>query len=290
MRGIGVSCWCWWVGLTLFLGGCGDGTAESPRSLTVFCGSASKPAMEKIAVSFQEETGIAAELIFGGSGTLLAQLELTGKGEIYLPGSPDYIIKGEKKGLLVSKSDRIVAYLVPAIITPADNPAKIESLEDLARPGVRVGIGNPETVCLGLYAVELLERSGLLEAVFANVVTFGSSCSKTANLASMGQVDGILGWRVFHDWNPSRMKCVPIAPERIPRVSYIPIAIPTCTKDVELSRRFIEFVLSEKGLDAYRMFDHLTDREEALELAPGATIGGEYQLPANYLELVEGMR
>jgi len=290
VRGIGVALWSSCVGLALVLVGCGADRVDAGESLTVFCGSASKPAMEEIAAAFEEETGIAAELIFGGSGTLLAQLELTGKGEIYLPGSPDYIIKGEKRGLLVPKSDRIVAYLVPAMITPAENPAGIESLEDLARPGVRVGIGNPETVCLGLYAVELLATNELLEPVFANVVTFGSSCSKTANLASMGQVDAILGWRVFHHWNPSRMKYVPIAPDRIPRVSYIPISIPACTKDVELSRRFIDFVLSEEGLQHYRKYGYLTDREEALKLAPGATIGGEYELPAGYRELVEGSR
>ena len=274
----------------LLLSACGIESGENPSSLTVFCGSASKPAMEEIAAAFREETGITAQLIFGGSGTLLSQLELTGKGEIYLPGSPDYIIKGEKKGLLVAGSDRIVAYLVPAIITPAGNPAGIASLEDLTQPGVRVGIGNPETVCLGLYAVELLERSELLPGVFANVVTFGASCSKTANLASMGQVDAILGWRVFHHWNPSRMEYVPIAPERIPRISYIPISIPTCTKDIELSRRFIEFVLSEKGLQVYRELGYLTERQKALEPAPQAKIGGEYELPTNYLELVEGLR
>ena len=78
-------------------------------------------------------------------------LELTEQGEVYLPGSPDYIIIAKRRKLLVEGSERIVAYLVPAVITPAGNPAGIRSLEDLAGPGTRVGLGNPETVCLGLY-------------------------------------------------------------------------------------------------------------------------------------------
>jgi molybdate transport system substrate-binding protein len=232
--------------------GCGQGAEDTSASLTVFCGSASKPAMQEIAARFEHETGIEVNMVFGGSGTLLSQIELSKQGEIYLPGSPDYIIIGNRKKLLVEGSQRIVAYLVPAIITPAGNPANVHSLQDLARPGVRVGIGNPQTVCLGLYSVELLEANGLLGNVMKNVVTFGASCSKTANLAAMSQLDAILGWKVFHSWNPDRMTYVPIAPQKIPRISYIPIAVPVHTRDLQLSKSFIHFVLSPSGMSVYR--------------------------------------
>jgi molybdate transport system substrate-binding protein len=245
--------------------------------------------MEEIAGRFERETGIQVNTIFGGSGTLLSQIELSQQGEIYLPGSPDYILIANRKGLLVEGSDRIVAYLVPAIITPADNPAGIHALSDLARPGSRVGLGNPETVCLGLYAVELLEANGLLEGVMKNVVTFGGSCSKTANLAAMSKLDAVLGWRVFHFWNPDRMTYVPIDPEKIPRISYIPISIPIHTRDLELSQSFIDFVLSSAGRSVYEDLGYLTDLEKAKMLAPGASVGGEYALPKEYFELLGGL-
>jgi molybdate transport system substrate-binding protein len=267
--------------------GCGDSGETTPTSLTLFCGSASKPAMEKITARFEEKTGVEVNTIFGGSGTLLSQIELSQQGEIYLPGSPDYIIIANRKKLLVEGSERIVAYLVPAVITPAANPAGVRSLEDLGRPGARVGLGNPETVCLGLYAVELLETNGLLEAVMKNVVTFGGSCSRTANLAAMGKLDAILGWRVFHYWNPDRMAYLPIAPEKIPRISYVPISIPIHTRNLELSRSFVEFVLSPEGLSVYQDLGYITDLEAARELAPNASVGGEYTLPEEYFALLE---
>jgi molybdate transport system substrate-binding protein len=266
------------------LAGCHCGSAPSPASLTIFCGSASKPAMTELAQAFELETGIDTELIFGGSGNLLSQMELSGKGDIYAPGSPDYVIIGERRGQLIEGSDRDVAYLVPAIVTPAGNPAGIRSLEDLAKPGIRVGIGNPETVCLGLYSVELLERAGLLDAVLPNVVTFGASCSKTANLSAMEQVDAVLGWRVFEAWNPSRMEQVPIEPARIPRISTVPIAIPIHAQDRARSERFIDFALSPAGRAAFDHHGYIVDRAAALELAPGADIGGEYQLPDDYAQ------
>jgi molybdate transport system substrate-binding protein len=266
--------------------GCGGPETGGRDSLTLFCGSASKPAMEEITARFERETGIAVNTVFGGSGTLLSQIELSQQGEIYLPGSPDYIAIARRKQLLVEESERIVAYLVPAIVTPAGNPAGIQSLADLARPGVRVGLGNPETVCLGLYSVELLERNGLLDPVMRNVVTYGGSCSKTANLAAMSQLDAILGWRVFHFWNPARMSYVAIAPQEIPRISYIPISIPIHTRDLELSRSFIEFVLSPAGRSVYEELGYITDLEVARAMAPDARVGGEYSLPEQYFDLL----
>jgi molybdate transport system substrate-binding protein len=268
--------------------GCGGPEEGAPGSLTLFCGSASKPAMEEITSRFERETGVAVNTVFGGSGTLLSQIELSKRGEIYLPGSPDYIVIARRKKLLVEDSERIVAYLVPAIVTPAGNPADIRSLADLARPGARVGIGNPETVCLGLYSVELLEKNGLLDQVMRNVVTYGGSCSKTANLAAMSQLDAILGWRVFHFWNPERMSYVAIAPQQIPRISYIPISIPVHTRDLELSRSFVEFVLSPVGRSVYERFGYITDLEAARALAPDASVGGEYTLPEGYFDLLGG--
>lgn len=267
--------------------GCGQ-KEEGNRngSITVFCGSANKPAMEEIAAQFEQEKGIRVNMIFGGSGTLLSQIELSRQGEIYLPGSPDYIIIAERKRLVIEKSDRIVAYLIPAIITPAGNAANIDSLQDLTRPGVRVGIGNPETVCLGLYGIEILEKNSLLLPVLKNVVTFGGSCSKTANLAAMNMVDAILGWRVFHFWNPERMDYIRLAPENIPRISYIPISIPVYTKDIALSNAFIEFVLSPWGRSVYERHGYLTSLEKAKAFAPQARVGGEYRLPREYFDLI----
>ena len=265
-----------------------NGFAEM-QSITVFCGSANKPAMEEIAAKFKEDKNVEVNMIFGGSGTLLSQIELSKKGEIYLPGSPDYIIIAEKKKLIIENSDQIVAYLVPAIITPAGNPANIHTLEDLTRPGLRLGIGNPETVCLGLYGIELLEKNNLLEPVLKNVVTFGGSCSKTANLAALNKVDAILGWRVFHFWNPERMEFVAINPKQIPRISYIPISIPVYTKDVNLSKAFIEYTLSPMGKSIYKKYGYLSILEDAKKFAPEAAVGGLYTLPDKYFEIIKDL-
>ena len=147
--------------ITSSFSGCsGDG-----NSITAFAGSASKPALEEAARVFEEETGIKVYLTFGGSGTMLSQLEIAREGDLYIPGSPDYMLKAEDEGVIYPDSIVEIAYLVPAILVQEGNPSNIQSLADLAQPGIEVGVGAPETVCVGLYAYEILEYNGLLDEI-----------------------------------------------------------------------------------------------------------------------------
>ncbi|MCD6151281.1 MAG: molybdate ABC transporter substrate-binding protein [Deltaproteobacteria bacterium] len=270
--------------LSLIFFACSRETSE--KSLLIMCGSANRPPMREIADLYEQETGIKVHLLYGSGGGLLSQIELTRKGDIYLPGSPDYIIKARNKHLIFPDSTQQICYLIPAIITPKGNPKGIKTLQDLGKDGIKVGIGNPDTVCMGLYAIELLEKNNLLKQVMRNVVVYGGSCSKTANLAALNKVDAIVGWRVLHFWNPDKMDFIPIKKKALPRISYIPISIPIYTRDKKESQRFIDFVISEKGKQIYRKWGYVADRTIALSFAEQATIGGECILPEEYFQLI----
>jgi molybdate transport system substrate-binding protein len=258
--------------------------------LDFFCGAAVAVPMQEIIKNYQKEKGIKVNVIYHGSGTLLSQMKLSNRGDVYLCGSPDYITIGERKGLLIKGTDKLVSYLVPAIIVPKGNPQNIHSLEDLAKKGVKVGMGNPETVCLGLYGAELLDRNGLLEKVLPNTVVFAKSCEDTATLAVLRKVDAILGWDVFETWNPDKVEWIKIAPDKIPRIAYIPIAIPVFVKDRTLAQDFINYVLSERGSSIFKKWGYIFDEREAKRHAPKATIGGEYKLPEKYYRLIRRER
>ena len=254
---------------------------EETKSITVFCGSASKPAMEEAARVFKEETGIMVYLNFSGSGTMLAQMKVSESGDLYIPGSPDYMAMAEKDGVVEPDTVVIISYLVPAILVQVGNHLNIRKLADLASPGIEVGIGNPEAVCVGLYAYEILEYNDLLESVKPNIVTHAESCSKTATLVALKSVDAIIGWRVFSEWHDT-IDVVYLEPEQIPRLSYIPGAVSTYAEDKESAGDFLEFLTSTRGQDIFKKHGYLANEEEAREFAPYAEIGGEYQLPENY--------
>jgi len=260
-------------------GGCAGG---EQKIITAFCGSASKPAMEEAAQAFEQETGIKVYLNFSGSGTMLSQMKLSKSGDLYIPGSPDYMVMAEHDGLVEPESVKIISYLVPAILIQHGNPKNIQTLSDLARPGIKVGVGNPKAVCVGLYAHEILKYNNLLDEAGKNIVTFGESCSKTASLVALKSVDAVIGWRVFSRWHPDTIDVVYLKPEQIPRLAYIPGAISTFAEDRESAQKFLGFLVSPQGQEIYRKWGYIATESEARNFAPSAEIGGEYRLPETY--------
>ena len=270
--------------LLVLLAGC-KSTAETeagPVELLAYVGSASGPAVEELARSFTEDTGIALIIEQGGSGAMLSKLQLAGRGDIYLPGSSDYMIKAEQQQQIDPETIRTVAYLVPAINVPAGNPMEIRGLGDLARPGVKVGIADPYSVCVGAYAVEVVENAGMAEAIRANVVTHAHSCSATANLVALGSVDAILGWRVFGEWYPERIETIPLPPDAIPRLGKIPVAVASRSENVAESARFIEYLIGPTGREVFSEHGYVVTEEQARVFAPDAGLGGSYDPPAGW--------
>ncbi|PKL47765.1 MAG: molybdate ABC transporter substrate-binding protein [Candidatus Riflebacteria bacterium HGW-Riflebacteria-2] len=256
------------------------------QSLLVLAGAASKPPTELVAAAFTAKTGVKVDLIFGGSGYVLSQMQLGRTGDVYFPGSSDYMEKAKVNGLVVPESERKVVYLVNAINVRKGNPKGIKSLRDLARPGLRVAIANPEGVCVGLYAIEILEKNLKPEevaAVKANIVNYPESCEKTATSISLATVDAVIGWRVFEHWDPERIETVPLAKEEIIRIGYIPVAISTFSQQPELAQQFIDFVISDEGRQYYRQYKYFTSVEEAAAwLGADKPVGGSWQLPESW--------
>lgn len=249
------------------------------EKIIAFCGSASKPALEAAALAFERKTGIRVELQFGGSGAMLSRMEISRSGDLYIPGSPDYMAKAVEKGIVDEDSIRTLAYLVPAIIVPKGNPKGITELRDLAKAGVRIGIADPKSVCVGEYAVELLRYNLLYDEVSKNIVVYAESCSKTAALVTMGAVDAIIGWDVFYRWNPDKTDIVYIEPHaKIPRLAYIPAAISSYNKNVWGARQFLDFLSSQEGREYFEKAGYLTTEGEAKKYAPDAEVPSIRQL------------
>ena len=259
---------------------------SSSNRLLIFAGAASKPATEEVIKIFQEETSIHVDVIFGGSGFVLSQMKLTKKGDLYFPGSSDFMEIAKKDGFVFPETEKIIVYLVPAINVQKGNPKAIHSLKDLTKDGIRVAIANPEMVCVGNYAVEIIEKNLTpieKEKFKKNLVNYTESCEKTAIAISLKAVDAVLGWRVFHYWDPKRIETIYLKPEEISRIGYIPIAISKFTQDKILAQRFIDFLLSSQGKNIFRKYHYLMDQQEALRFTkPDTPIGGEYILPTEW--------
>lgn len=257
------------------------------EELYIFAGAASKPPTEEAAKVFERKTDTKVNLTFGGSGFVLSQMQLARKGDIYFPGSSDYMEIAKKKGLVFPETEKYVVYLVPAINVQKGNPKGITSLKDLTQPGLRIAIANPEGVCVGLYAVEIIEKKMKEDekaALKKNLVNYTESCEKTATAISLKAADAVIGWRVFQYWDPERIQTIPLKKEEIPRVGYIPIAISKFTANRGLAQRFTDFILSEEGRAIFKRYNYFMTPEEAYSwIGEKKPVGGEYKVPAEWI-------
>ena len=263
-----------------------QGVAE--EKLLALVGSASKPPTEEVAELFYKKTGVKVDLVFGGSGFVLSQMILGKQGDLYFPGSSDFMEIAKKKGAVYPETEKYVVYLVNAINVQKGNPKNIKTLQDLAKPGLRVAIAAPENVCVGLYAVEIIETyftPEQKESFKKNLVNYTESCEKTATAVSLKAVDAVIGWRVFEHWDPERIETIPLKQEEILRIGYIPIAISTYTKNRSLAQKFIDFLGTEEAKSVYRKYKYFMSPEEAIDwIGVSKPVGGEYKLPEKWIK------
>jgi molybdate transport system substrate-binding protein len=261
-------------------------TQSSSEGILIFAGSASKPPTEEVVRVFQEKTGIHVDVIFGGSGFVLSQMKLGKKGDLYFPGSSDFMEKAKKEALVFPESEKLVVYLVPSINVQKGNPKGIRALKDLTRDGIRVAIANPEMVCVGLYAVEIIEKNlapADKEKFRRNLVNYTESCEKTAVAISLKAVDAVLGWEVFHYWDPDRIETIYLKPDEISRIGYLPIAISKYTRDRSSAQKFIDFLLTREGKAIFQKYHYLMTPQEARRFTrPDTPVGGNYLIPEGW--------
>ncbi|NOZ47678.1 MAG: molybdate ABC transporter substrate-binding protein [Chlorobi bacterium] len=261
---------------------------KEKSSILVYAGSASKPATEEIAQKFEKENNVRVNLIFGGSGYVLSQMILSQKGDIFFPGSSDFMEIAKQKMVIIDSTEKKVAYMIPSINVPKGNPKHIKGLKDLCKPNLRIAIANPENVCVGTYAVEIAENNlnpGELKQFRENIVNYTASCSKTAATISLNMVDAVLGWRVFHYWNPQQIDNVALDTSQISRIGYIPIAISVFSKKQKMAQQFIDFILSENGEKIFKKYHYIIKKEEAYKYAGyNKAVGGIYHLPERWAE------
>lgn len=280
------------------LSGCAQKTAPkeaastqkaAQKPLLVYAGAASKPPTEEAAKAFEQRTGIKVDLVFGGSGAVLSQMELNKKGDLYFPGSSDFMEKAKEKGLVYPETESKIVYLVNAINVQKGNPKNIHGLKDLLRPGIKVAIANPETVCVGLYATEIIDKNLTDEekqAFKANLLNYTESCDKTATAISLKTVDAVIGWSVFQDWDPENIETIPLSQNEIQRIGYIPIAVSAFAEDKELAQSFIDFLNSEDGKAIFKKYKYFGSPEEAISyIGVEKPIGGEYELNEDWIKL-----
>lgn len=183
-------------GLIALLVGGGPGqvshSGDSKTPLILYCAAGIKPPVEEIALAYEKEFGVQVQLQYGGSQTLLANIEASKRGDLYLPADESYIDVARKRGLSVETIPLAKMTLVLAVAK--GNPKKITDLKDLLRGDVRLAQANPDVAAVGKITRDLLRRSREWEGIEKKTSVVKLTVNDVANDIKVGAVDAGFIW------------------------------------------------------------------------------------------------
>lgn len=178
------------VGILVFRA---DANAQR-AAITVYCAAVVHSPVSAVAAAYEKECGARVRVHGGGSGTLLANLELDRSGDLYIAADASYVQIAADKGLVHEQMP--LARLRAVVGVRRGNPKKIDSAAGLLRPDVRVSLANPEAASIGAFGRTALRRAGLWDELEARALVFKPTVADVANDIKLGTVDAGIIWDI----------------------------------------------------------------------------------------------
>ena len=182
--------------LPLILTSCGGGNlAPETRTLTVYAAASLTDAFSELGDTFEaSHPGVTVVFSFGGSQNLRTQIEQGAPADIFASANVREMDTLVTQNLVVADAPQVFLTNQLVVILPEDNPAEINSLEDLGRPGLKIVLA-AEDVPAGRYAREILNRLNAQfgpeysDRVLANVVSNEDNIRQATTKVQLGEAD-----------------------------------------------------------------------------------------------------
>ena len=215
-------------------------------TLLVHSGAALRPAMDELGVMFEKKTGVKIDYNYKGSGCLLPDVCMSQKGDVYLPGEL-YFMKQAEDRKIVKPGYKVVATMTTVIIVQPGNPKRIKGLADLARPGVRLGLGEPKAVAIGRAARECLVKARVWTEAEKNLVLSSQNVSELGNAVKMKHIDAAIVWDAAAAmYNGKEMLVIPI-PAQYAVCSPVPAGVVKFTQHGTEAKQFVDFLATPEA-------------------------------------------
>lgn len=214
----------------------------SQAGILVYSGAGLKSAMTDIGQEFTRKYGIEVQYNYAGSGVHISQMNLTRKGDVFITGSTVEYNNAKNQGLVGPY--QLVAYHVPVIAVQKGNEKNITMLQDFARPGLKIALGDVNATAIGKAGAKMFKKLNITDAVEENVVTRTPTINELTILTTAGQADAsILTLDLIND---KTMEAIQI-PITVNEVMIIPVGITTFSENQDNARKFADFVASDEG-------------------------------------------
>ena len=229
---------------TTACGGDDDGGDGGETTLTVYAAASLTSTFEQLGEDFEaDHDGVTVEFNFAGSSDLVSQIQSGAPADVFASADEANMEKLTADGLNGSDPE-LFATNTLEIATPPDNPAGVETFQDLADPDINLVICAPEVPC-GAAAQSVAETAGVElqpdseEQAVTDVLGKVTSGEADAGLVYVTDViaagDDVLGIEF---------------PESESVVNNYPIATVADSENADLAQEFVDLVLSDEGQQA----------------------------------------
>jgi molybdate transport system substrate-binding protein len=230
------------------------------RELLLYCGAGIRPPVDDLVEIFLQEHGVKVVPDYAGSEVLLSKIKVSRRGDLYMPGDKHYVDLAREQGLIVSQKS--VCYFVPTILVQKNNPKHIMSLEDLLRPGVKLGLGNDKACAIGRKCKQIFAKNNIVWSEVEKNLKFQSlTVNELGMQVQARSLDAVIVWDAMATYYSEYGDQVPIAAEKNV-ISTVDIGVLAFTKHREEAERFVDFLTSTRGQSVFDKHSYRTEPPE----------------------------
>jgi len=224
-----------------------------PRTLAVFAAASLTGAFTVIGQDFEAANpGVTVSFNFAGSQTLSTQLTQGAAADVFASANHTEMDKITAANLAAQDAPKDFVTNKLLVILPSDNPANVQTLQDLARAGLKLVLADA-TVPAGKYARQILDKmsqdaaygSDFTTKVLANVVSNETDVKQVVAKVQLGEADAGMVY-ISDAVAAPELKTLEI-PVDFNVVAKYPIVALANAPQPELAAEFISYVLSAQG-------------------------------------------
>jgi molybdenum ABC transporter molybdate-binding protein len=222
----------------------GDEWAERPR-LVLYAGAMLRPAVEQTVKDFERREGVEVVTKYNGCGILVADMRSGQRPDAYF--SCDKSFMDQVNDLFVDARDVSTNRLV--ILVRKGNPHGVRTLDDLGKPGLRVGVGHEKQCALGVLTQKALDEGRVKSAVMKNVRTQLPAGDMLVNEMLAGALDAVVAYVSNKTGHDDELEAVAID---VPcALAVQPIAVGRASKYRQLTGRLLAAIQSAESRERF---------------------------------------
>jgi len=169
------------------------------KSLFVLSAPVAQPILSRVLPVFESKYGVEVHVSYGASGSIFATLKLRNASvDLIIFASEDWGGRAEAEGLVFNESKSVFAYQL-AVVFVREGLQGIACVDDLARPGLKIGIVNPKVAPIGYEALHYFNQSKSSEKIKSNVVYLAKDVGELVAVFKTGALDAIVAWHVYYE-------------------------------------------------------------------------------------------